>query len=284
MKLLTFLSFIVILLSACSKYPGYKKLTPEIYFSLIQFGEQGKKPIVGDYLTIKIEYRTRQDSVFFSGTRKIRLNEPLDNFSVDYCFLQLKRGDSASFIFPADKFFNGTLKRSLPKFITEGEIMKLYVRLMEIQSGKEFQLEKQMFLTWSAELSEYEKIILQKFLNEENTGIQAKPEGFYMLTLKQGNDRKIKIGDHIWVNYEGKFLDGKFFDGTYRSNEPVDFIYGTEFILIPGLEKALFYMTEGEKAMIILPSELAFGEKGDDFGIIPPYTSLIYTLEVVRIK
>jgi FKBP-type peptidyl-prolyl cis-trans isomerase FkpA len=284
MKLLSHLVFIVIILTACSKYPGYERITPEIYFSLNQFGDQFKKPVIGEYLTIKIEYRTRYDSVFFSGTRKIRLNEPLDNFSVDHCFLKLKLGDSASFIFPADKFFNRTLKRNLPKFIAEGEIMKLNVRLMEIQSENEFQIEKELFLTWAAELSEYEKVILQKFLKEENIGIQAKPEGFYMLTLTKGNDRKVKIGDHIWVNYEGKFLNGKFFDGTYRSHKPVDFIYGTEFTLIPGLEKALVYMTEGENAMIILPSELAFGEKGDDFGIIPPYTSLIYTLEVVRIN
>jgi FKBP-type peptidyl-prolyl cis-trans isomerase len=284
MKILNFLIFTVIFLAACSKYPGYKKLTPEIYFALIQIGEQAKKPVIGDYLTIKVEYRTRQDSIFFSGTRKIRLNKPLDNFSVDHCFLKLKSGDSATFIFPADKFFNKTLKRSLPKFIMEEEIMILNVRLLEIQSEKEFILEKQLFLTWSEELSEYEKVILQKFLKEENTGIQAKPEGFYMLTLRKGNDRKIKTGDHIWVNYEGKFLNGKFFDGTYRSHEPVDFIYGTDFTLISGLDKALAYMTEGENSMIILPSELAFGEKGDDFGIIPPYTSLIYTLEIVRIK
>jgi FKBP-type peptidyl-prolyl cis-trans isomerase FkpA len=284
MKLLAHLVFALIILTACSKYPGYERITPEIYFSLNQFGDQFKKPVIGEYLTIKIEYRTRFDSVFFSGTRKIRLNKPLDNFSVDHCFLKLKLGDSASFIFPADKFFNRTLKRSRPKFIAEGEIMKLNVRLMEIQSENDFQIEKELFLTWAAELSEYEKVILQKFLKEENTGIQAKPEGFYMLTLTKGNDRKVKIGDHIWVNYEGKFLNGKFFDGTYRSHEPVDFIYGTEFTLIPGLEKALIYMTEGENAMIILPSELAFGEKGDDFGIIPPYTSLIYMLELVRIN
>lgn len=284
MKICFLISFTFILLCACSKYPGYKRITPVIYYSLDQFGEQGKKPVIGDYLTIKIEYRTRQDSIFFSGTRKIRLNEPLDNFSVDHCFLKLKQGDSASFIIPADKFFNSTLKRDLPKFISDGEIMKLNVRLLEIQSEKEFQIEKQLFLTWSSELSEYEKVILQRFLKEENTGIQTKPEGFYMLTLKKGNDRKITIGDHIWINYEGKFLNGKFFDGTYRSHEPVDFIFGTEFMLISGLEKALHYMSEGEKAMIILPSDLAFGETGDGFGIIPPYTSLIYTLEVVRIK
>jgi len=284
MKLFTSFIVIVFIISACNRYPGYRKLTPEIYYSLIQFGDKGKKTFSGDFVTIHFEYRTCNDSVFFSGIRKVKVNEPSDDASVDHCFLKMNQNDSASFIIPAIKFFSGTLNRSLPDFISAGDMMKLNIRMLEIQSEKDFQSEKQLFLTWSAELSEYESVILKKFLKEEKPGISAKPEGFYIINLNKGNDRKINKGDHIWVHYEGKFLNGKYFDGTYRSRDPVDFIYGTEFVLISGLEQALAYMSEGEKAMIILPSSLAFGEKGDNFGIIPPYTSLVYTLEVIKME
>jgi len=274
----------IILFSGCSKYPGYKKLTSDIYYSLKQFGEPAKNAAAGDYLTMNIEYRTQHDSVFFSGMRKIKINKPTDDSSVDNCFLAMNQGDSASFIIPAAEFFSGTLKRSLPEFMKEGDVMKMNVRLTEIQSQKDFLIEKEHFLKWSAELSDYEKVLLKQFLAEEEPGIEAKKEGFYMLSLKEGKGRKINKGDHIWVHYEGKFLNGKFFDGTYRSREPIDFVYGTQFMLISGLEQALAYMSEGEKSMIILPSDLAFGETGDDFGIIPPYTSLVYTLEVIKIQ
>jgi FKBP-type peptidyl-prolyl cis-trans isomerase len=274
----------IIFFSGCSKYPGYKKLTSDIYYSLRQFGEPAEKAVAGDYLTINIEYRTQQDSVFFSGVRKVKINKPEDETSVDNCFLAMKQGDSASFIIPAVKFFSGTLKRSLPEFIKEDEVMKMNVRLMEIQSETDFLIEKEHFLKWSDELSEYEKVLLNQFLAEEKPGIKPKKEGFYMFAIREGKGKKISKGDHIWVHYEGKFLNGKFFDGTYRSHEPIDFIYGTQFMLISGLEHALAYMSEGEKSMIILPSELAFGEKGDEYGIIPPYTSLIYTLEVIKIE
>ena len=43
-------------------HAAYKKLTPEIYYSLIQFGDPGRKAKPGDYVTIAIEYRTRKDS------------------------------------------------------------------------------------------------------------------------------------------------------------------------------------------------------------------------------
>jgi len=276
--------FIFLLLAGCSKYPGYKPITSDIYYSLIQFGYKEKRPSAGDYITISIEYRTRDDSVFFFAQRKVKIKSPSDQTSVDHCFLEMNQGDSASFIFPAIKFFKNTLKRNLPEFISPDDIMQMNVRLLEIQSEEEFLFEKHLFLTWSAELSTYEKKILQKFMDKENPGIKPNSDGFYMLTINQGNDCLIKTGDHIWVHYEGKFINGKFFDGTYKSDEPVDFTYGTQFILIPGLEKALAYMSEGQKAIIILPSELAYGEKGDNSGIIPPYTSLIYTLEVIKVE
>jgi len=284
MKTVLILFIAIILFSACSRYPGYKRLTSDIYFSLVQFDGNNKNVVAGDYVTIKIEYRTQKDSVFFSGVRKIKINEPTDATSIDHCFLKMNQGDSVSIILPAVKFFSNTLKRSLPEFIPENEYMKMNIKLLEVQSEKEFQIEKQLFLTWSVELSEYENTLLRKFLKEEKPDIQAKPEGFYIIGMQDGNGRRPKKGDHIWVHYEGKFLNGKFFDGTYRSHEPVDFIYGTQLVLITGLEQALAYMSEGEKAMVILPSDLAFGGKGDEFGIIPPYTSLIYTLEIVKIE
>ncbi len=269
---------------SCSRYPGYRRLTSEIRYRLIQFGDSDLKLKPGDYATLDLEYRTAKDSVFFSGLRKVRISAPADASSVDNCFLKMKKGDSASFILPAEKFFTGTLKRDLPVFIAKNEVMKINARMTDVQTEEQFREEKQMFLAWSAELSEYENVVLRNFLLGEDPDFRPGPEGFYLLSLKNGNGRKVKTGDHIWVNYEGKFLNGRYFDGTYRTREPVDFIYGTQYVLIEGLEKALSYMTEGEKVMVILPSGLAFGETGDDSGIIPPYTSLVYTLEVLRIE
>jgi FKBP-type peptidyl-prolyl cis-trans isomerase FkpA len=279
-----FFLVLLLLLFSCSRYPGYRQLTSDIYFKLIEFDEGDKKVFPGDYVTIIIEYRTSADSLFFSGVRKVKVSKPREVSSLDNCFLRLSSGDSASFIMPASAFFNNTLNTGLPRFLKEGDHIKINIRMLDVQSEKEFQSEKKMFLAWSDELSEYENIILKKFMIEENPGIRPCTGGFYFIVLKKGNLRKIIKGDHIWVHYEGKFLNGKYFDGTYRSSEPVDFIYGTQFVLIQGLEDALAYMTEGEKAMVILPSGLAFGENGDQSGIIPPYSSLIYTLEVLRIE
>ena len=49
------------------------------------------------------------------------------------------------------------------------------------------------------------------------------------------------------------------------------------------MEDAIGMMHEGEKALFIMPSELAFGENGSSTGIIPPFTSLIFEVELVAI-
>lgn len=284
MRPILLLSLSLLFLFSCSKYPGYRKLTDGIYFSLVQFGDSSSYPMPGEYVTLDIQYRLLNDSVFFSGIRTIKLEKEIKDISVDRCILEMKEGDSARFLYPVAPFFQNTLDTDIPEFLQGQELMKMHIRLKEIQTESEFQNEKQLFLTWLKELSVFEMNILEKFLKEEAPGIQPKAEGFYMLPIRKGNGKAIQKGNHIWVHYEGKFLNGKFFDGTYRSHEPLDFIYGTQFVLIPGLEEALAYMSEGEKSMVILPSSLAFGGKGDLSGIIPPYTSLIYTLELIRIE
>ena len=84
------------------------------------------------------------------------------------------------------------------------------------------------------------------------------------------------------VNYEGRFLNGRFFDSTVKRNQPFEFVYGTELQVIPGLEDAIGRMREGQRALVILPSDLAWGEKGSSTGIVPPFTTVIYEVELLK--
>ena len=85
------------------------------------------------------------------------------------------------------------------------------------------------------------------------------------------------------TNFSIKF-DGKYFDSTIRRNQSFQFVYGTEWQVIKGLEEAIGMMHEGEKSLFIVPSELAFGPAGSSTGIIPPYTSLIFEVELLKVS
>jgi FKBP-type peptidyl-prolyl cis-trans isomerase FkpA len=276
--------FLIFMLTACSRYPGYKKIGPDLYFRLVTFGENGRKAIPGDYITVDLRYATAGDSVFFRGIRKILLHRSPYPGAINDAFLRLSVNDSATIFLSALNFFSGTLNRDLPLFLDEKDDMRIDMRLLEVQTEKEFEQEKQKFLAWAEELNATEAKLIKKFINQQHLDVQQTSDGYYFMKLNEGYGRQVERGRHVTVQYEGRFLNGKYFDSTIKRNEAVDFIYGSEMILLPGLEKALGKMKEGEKALIILPSDLAFGASGSYGGIVPPWTALIYELEVLKVE
>jgi FKBP-type peptidyl-prolyl cis-trans isomerase FkpA len=281
------LLFIVSFLSACtnhSTYPGFSKGRHGIYYQLHTIGESTRKAAYGDYITADIQYQTMKDSVFFEGRRKIQLQKTDIKGSINQCFAMLRQGEKATFILSADDFFIKTLETSLPEFIPPGSKFKVTIDVIEIQTEKEYEKEKEAFLTWIEDFGEYEKVILQQYLQEEELPVQPTSSGLFHLMIREGTGKKIELGDTITVNYEGRFLNGKFFDSTIRRNQPFQFVYGTEWQVVKGLEEAIGMMREGEKSLFILPSELAFGNEGSSTGIVPPFTSLIFEVEILAVN
>ena len=279
-----FIFSLLLVLTACRPYKGYQKIGQDMYFRLISFGENTRKAMPGDYITVQLRYATTEDSVFFNGHRKILLQQNSNINLINDAFLRLSEGDSASVILPAGSFFSETLKRELPSFLQEDAYIRIDIRLTDVQTGQEFEQEKQRFLAWAEELNATEATLIRKFINREHLDIRENEDGYYFLELKQGHGMPVERGRHVYVQYEGRFLNGTYFDSTVRRNEPLDFIFGSEMIVLPGMEKALARMKEGERALIILPSGLAFGATGSIGGIVPPWTALVYELEVLKVE
>jgi FKBP-type peptidyl-prolyl cis-trans isomerase len=266
------------------KYPGYSPAGNGIYYKLLRIGEETPKAKATDYVTVDLEYKTIDDSVFFKGRRKFQVAKPAYKGSIDECLTMLTEEESAEFIIPAYPFYSNTLQSSLPDYIKPTEDMKIKIDMVEIQTRGEYQKEKEAFLKWINDFGEYEKVILKQYIDEQNMEIEATNSGIFHLTLQKGKGKKVEKGDTVTVHFEGRFLNGKFFDSTKKRNQPFQFVYGQEWQVIEGLERAIGMMQEGEKSLFILPSELAFGETGSSTGIIPPYTSLIFEVELEKIN
>lgn len=277
----------VVMITSCSKetkYPGFSKSDSGIYYKLHSFGESKKQVKPNDYVTTDITYKTMSDSVFFDGRRKFQITEPSYDASIDECLLMLAKGEKATFILPANTFFSKTLETSVPSFFNENDSLKIVVNLIDVQREKEFLKEKKAFLNWIKDFGEYEKVLLQQFLEKKNIDAEPTKSGLYRVVLSKGNGPHVEKGDTVVVHYEGKFLNGKFFDSTKQRKQPFEFIYGTKMQVIKGLEEIISKMREGEKALAILPSEKAFGKTGSSTGIIPPYTSVVYEIDLVEVR
>lgn len=284
----TFIAIAAIILtcSACdyfSKYPGFDKTKSGIYYKLVKFGESLDKAEPGDYVTADIVYKTIGDSVFFEGRRKLQITKPTFEGAIDECFLMLAEDEKASFIISASDFFKKTLETTLPDFIHEEDPMIVDIDVVDIQTEEEYFMEKEAFLHWIEDFGDYEKVILRQYIDQQKINKEPTESGLYHLTIAQGNGNKVFVGDTVTVHYEGKFLNGKFFDSTKRRNSPFQFVYGRKWQVIPGMEEAIGRMEEGERALFIIPSQIGFGETGSSTGIIPPYTSTLFEVELMEV-
>jgi len=267
-----------------SKFPGFSVTDSDIHYKLVSLGDGAIKPELTNYITVNVAYRTISDSVFFQGLRKFQLNSANKLGTIDECFLMLALGDSASFYFPADSFFTKTLETSLPKFINKGEMMRVDIKMLDIQTEKQYQFEKEAFLHWINDFGDYEKVILKQYMDGEKLSITPTPSGLYFLPVRKTSGKSVVIGDTITVHFEGRFFNNKIFDSTKKRNEPFQFVYGQKWQVVEGLEEAIGMMKEGERSLFILPSKIAFGEQGSSTGIIPPFTSVVFDVELVEVK
>jgi len=281
------LAIAALMLFSCgdqTPYPGYSKAEGGFYYNLQTLGNSDRPVQAGDYITADISYHTMKDSTFFEGRRTVKVSKPSYPGSVDACFLMLSKGEKASFIIPARPFFKKTLETTLPAFLGANDSMKIQVDLLDVQSQKEFRRQKEAFLNWIEDFGEYERVLLQQFIEQQEIDAEPTSSGLYHIVLEAGDGPGVEQGDTVVVHYEGKFLNGRFFDSSKQRKRPFEFVYGHEMQVIQGIEEVIGKMQEGEQALAILPSDMAFGKTGSSTGIVPPYTSVVYKVSLLEVR
>lgn len=99
--------------------------------------------------------------------------------------------------------------------------------------------------------------------------------------LEEGDGPQPAEGDTVRVHYTGTLEDGTVFDSSVERGEPIEFPLGQGFV-IPGWEIGIAEMHVGEKAILTIPSALAYGPQGSPPSI-PPNATLIFEVELVEI-
>jgi FKBP-type peptidyl-prolyl cis-trans isomerase len=107
-----------------------------------------------------------------------------------------------------------------------------------------------------------------------NTGIR------YVI-LQPGEGQPPKPGDMVHVLYVGTLLNGTPFDKNLDRNKPFSFRLGRGIVIV-GWDQVIQLMKPGEKRIVIIPPELAYGSMGDP-PKVPRDASLIFTIELLSI-
>ena len=83
------------------------------------------------------------------------------------------------------------------------------------------------------------------------------------------------------LHYIATFTNGQEFYNTYNNGHPDEFQFGQNGQMVEGLKNAISIMKYGQKAKVLIPSDIGFKAKGSAGNIVPPYTPVIYYLEIL---
>ena len=114
--------------------------------------------------------------------------------------------------------------------------------------------------------------------NKKKPGVVTLPSGVQYKVIKEGNGAMPKDTSMVKVNYEGKTIDGKVFDSSYKRGDAVTLRANQ---VIKGWTEALVRMPVGSVWEVYIPQELAYGER--EQAQIKPFSALIFKIELVSL-
>lgn len=141
-----------------------------------------------------------------------------------------------------------------------------------------------LFFVTPALLAQREKIPTEDLVYVEKTWPEAKKTntGIRYVILQAGSGAQPKPGNNVAVLYTGKLLSGVTFDENLDKSKPFVFRVGRDQV-IQGWDQILQLMRVGEKRIVIIPPELAYGTRGQQ-PKIGRNATLVFVVELLEIK
>ena len=279
-------TFLILILGACN---NYSKTESGLRYKILYKSPNKDLPKIGEYLQCYYSITNSEDSVIYSifGKTPDRIQlvsathkggDIMEALSI------LSEGDSAQFLINADSFYlKSRMENELPSYIKPGTdlkfIIKMDKRLTKYQVDSLVNIEK--LARWNDEIKNILTYVRKQGLEmqlDSGTGIRVQ----YIKTMPD-TAKKIVEGSVAQFHFIGKLMDGTEFYNSYTMGQPQTVSVMRERFKPKGMYEMLTRMREGEKATFILPYDLAFGAKGID-GMIPPYSTLIYEINILKVQ
>lgn len=263
---------------------GFKKTKTGLLYKFHERGDGEVSPVEGDFLDLVMVYGT-EDSVLFdsrqlpiSKTKKIvPMGPSIFQGDIYEGLGMMVVGDSMTLALNADSVWTKLFRLpASPPGMDSLDYIYFHLKLNEIVSADEMQRRKD---EEARAALEKERVNMENYLRENYPDAIPAESGLYYYRRKIGTGDLPKTGQMVKVHYTGYFLDGTKFESSYDRGEPYEFRLGLGQV-IPGWDEGVGYMRKGELGVLILPSKLAYGERGSPGGI-PPYTPLVFELEMV---
>lgn len=271
-------------LIGCNQNPGFDRFGDAIYKRLDKFGDCGPSLHDAAHFIMQVRYesldRKEQKYEFqlhHHSLHHANLKEGEDSLDpeLSQILLGMNCGDAITLRLPFSMFDRSYLAAYADESMYgEQENMELSLEVLHtFQAGEYSQF--LMSAAQQGEISESEAIELL-MMNE--TGQEYEKHGdCFIQYFSRGTGDTLAIGDAITISYNTFLLNGKKLD------EPTEmqFEYGMPGQIVDGLHYALSFMKKGDEAMIYMPSQLAFGDKGSAGKVVPKNTPVFFRIKLL---
>lgn len=261
--------------TSCDKMGGGMQTSPDGLKYQFLLDEDGPNAKPGDFMTMHFIIATEKDSVLNSTYKTgnpltAKLYKSPMKGGLEDGLAMMSAGDSAIFLVSSDSLMKGQPAESRPPYFPPGSMVKYTVKMLKVVDSA------------NAEKSQLKDI--SDFGTKKGLNIQKTASGLHYAITQPGSGAKANPGDTIEVHYVGTLLEnGKEFDNSRTRNQPFSFPVGVGMV-IPGWDEGLQLLPVGTKATLLIPSRLAYGDRGAPGSPIGPNAALVFEVEVLNVK
>jgi FKBP-type peptidyl-prolyl cis-trans isomerase FkpA len=282
--ILGFILISVVLVSCNGGKNGFEKHESGLEYKIVDKVSTDSLLKQGDVVALNMSYETEDGTVLFSSAKSERkylrtIGKPSHkggSFEDGMCLLGV--GDSAIFRIDAESFllFAETYSK-LPKDVKPGDFVIVKVRVIEKIREEDY---TKILSDKYHESEEVEMQLLEKYLANANITQKPTESGLYYIEKTKGTGKQAMPGSEVTVHYTVSFIDGQVLE-TSLDKQPFTFKIGFNQV-IAAWDEGIALMKEGGKAKLIAPSKIAYGKDGK--GTIMPYTTLVFEVELLKVK
>ncbi len=252
----------------------------------------GRKVKLDDIITFHVIQKTAKDSILYSSYTagnpvQVKVQPQGDLMDV---FPLLAEKDSALVKVSTDSIFKNN-EAQRPAFLPKGSFISCLIKVEKVQSLDEAIGERKAMMDG---LAAKETADMNKYITDKGLALTTTASGLKYRITAPSIKRKPVAGDSVQVNYTGRTVEGKVFDSSIeadakagglvqpgRTYEPIAFRVG-QGMVIPGWDEGLLLLGEGAKATFVIPSKIAYGERGAGEDI-KPFSTLIFDVQLVKV-
>ncbi len=222
---------------------------------------KGEMPKTGDKVTVHYTGKLTNDTVFDSSVKR---GQPF-SFSLgkgqvikgwDEGIALLHKGEKATLVIPSSIGYGASAMGKIPANAT---------------------------LIFDVELIDFTAPVLAVPYDVKGKDTLTTASGLkYIMVTKSAATPQAQSGKQVTVHYTGYLKDGSKFDSSIERGQPIPFTLGSGQV-IKGWDEGIALLHVGEKARLIIPYQLAYGENGRP-PVIPAKAELIFDVELVGVQ